>query len=71
MSKKSKLCQVVNDSTRLDETRVSILLCGYSGSIEKFAQPKVILNSKKMFIIGRYIAKKRFLTCDFSKFFPS
>ena len=32
MPKTSKLCQVVYHSTRLDEAKVFILLCAYSGS---------------------------------------
>ena len=39
MPKTSKLCQDVYYSTRLDGTRVFILLCGYSGPIRNFHKP--------------------------------
>ena len=39
MSRTSKLCQDVYHSTRLDGTRVFILLCGYSETIGNFHKP--------------------------------
>ena len=75
MAKASKLCQVTYHLTRLDETKVLILLCSWLLWIKRqLQQVNEMLRTKKVFLMPRYIAKKRwrhFWTCDFSKFYAS
>ena len=66
MSKNSKLCQDVNHSTRLDGTRVFILLCDFSGQIGNFHKP--YRYSIRFFVIYREKLMASFFDSQFFKF---
>ena len=69
MSNTSKLRQVVHDSTRLDGTRVFILIYGLDQNANASKQTNAPFEKKKFFLIYSEKLMTTFFTCNFSELY--